>query len=145
MEQEEGNTFIPFFLPILLLSVSICVVRCHELEKPPFKTNGWLHTHMKKKEILQPISFASIADPDLLPHIWGEWFTIQVCINKEMQKITTLHTSDFIHPFSSSSTLMGWDSYLDKQNLLDEQTDANFLPVGDDKMTTSMTDVARKF
>lgn len=62
-----------------------------------------------------------------------------------MQKITTLHASDFIHPFSSSSTLMGWDSYLDKQNLLDEQTDANFLPVVDDKMTTSMTDVARKF
>ena len=62
-----------------------------------------------------------------------------------MQKITTLHTcSDFTHPFSSSSTLTGWDSYLDKQNLLDAQTDANFLPVDDDKMTSSMTDVAGK-
>lgn len=63
-----------------------------------------------------------------------------------MQKITTLHACfDFIHPFSSSTTLMGWDSYLDKQNLLAAQTDAISLPAGDNRMTSSMTNVAGKF
>lgn len=52
MEEEWGNTFIsfsasfPFFT--LLLSASICITRCYELEKPAFKTNGWLQTYIKR-------------------------------------------------------------------------------------------------
>lgn len=107
--------------------------------------NKWL-TSSIHKEILQTVSFSSTADPGLLPYTQEEWFTIHLCINEEMQKITTLHACfDFIHPFSSSTTLMGWDSYLDKQNLLDAQTDAISLPAGDNRMTSSMTNVAGKF
>lgn len=61
-----------------------------------------------------------------------------------MQKLTTLYTcSNFI---THSIPPVEWDSFLDSflQNLLDAQTEANFLSVGDGKMTSSMIDLSRE-
>lgn len=72
---------------------------------------------------MQTISFASIADAE---------------VKYPIHVIT--HSAAVPHKWGG--TLSWTPSFL--QNLLDAQTDANFLSVGDGKMTPSITDISRE-
>lgn len=46
--KKKTPSFPLFCLIHHFASVSIGIMRCHELEKPAFKTNGWLRTQIKR-------------------------------------------------------------------------------------------------